>query len=81
MIKFRNSSNEEENEKEDMLLNIPNDRRDKIITEYLDRCKLRHSNLYYEWRKKFIEKHGTHKSNYLTFLYLLMPITKFYVQD
>ena len=55
MIKFRNSSSVEENKKEDQLLNILPKQRENAINEYLDRWKLRHANLYYEWRKRYNE--------------------------
>ena len=65
MIRFRTSSNEAENKKEDLLLNISSQQRDEALRDYLDRCKLRHANLYYEWRKKFNEKHGIKYRNRL----------------
>ena len=59
MIKYRKSSLEEENQKEELLLNITDEQKGEAIAEYLDRCKLKYANLYYQWRKKHLEKYGT----------------------
>ena len=39
--------------KEQKLINFDPDLRKEILNDYLDRCKLRHSNLYYQWRAHF----------------------------
>jgi hypothetical protein len=37
--------------------------RGKIIEDYLDRCKIRHANLYYEWRSHFNKKMQQNEGN------------------
>lgn len=54
--KFANKDTTEAKEKEQKLINFPSETVDVIICDYLDRCKLRHSNLYLRWRQHYIDK-------------------------
>lgn len=56
VTKFGKKDTEEAKEKEDKLINFPHEHVGEIINDYLDRCKLRHSNLYLSWRKHYIGK-------------------------
>lgn len=51
ITKFSIDGSEEAQKKEQKLINFDPDLKKQILTEYLDRCKLRHAQMFYKWRK------------------------------
>ena len=58
ITKYTKQGTEEAKLKEAKVIAITNDMKIAAITDYLDRCKLRHGHLYYEWRAHQKQKGG-----------------------
>lgn len=56
MTNLRKSGKAKDKEKEELLLDLNNEDKTIAINEYLDRCKLRHSILYYKWRQEHLDE-------------------------
>lgn len=65
--KFSKKGTPEAKHKEKILIEFSTEQRDKIIQEYLDRCKIRHANLYYQWRMHYLDKINDSKSKYIKY--------------
>lgn len=56
IAKYSKKDTDEARDKEHKLIYFDADIKQDLIVDYLDRCKLRHSNLYYQWRCHFVDK-------------------------
>lgn len=70
IAKFTKQGTDEAKRKEAKIIAIPDDVKTATITDYLDRCKLRHGHLYYKWRSYQKQNGGSLISK---LLYLRLP--------